>query len=181
MGRARTVVVALVLLTLVLVGCGRARDVVRTEPGPVPTSGATTPAPSPSPTAPTTGTPTAPPAIDLPDIVGAIASFTTPTGNIGCYIGAQGARCDIRDRTFEPPPEPPSCGLSWGSSLEVGAEEAGFACVGDTVMGSDTILKYGNSTLVGSYGCTSATTGVTCVNRSTGHGFSLSRAAARTF
>ncbi|MFY0406955.1 DUF6636 domain-containing protein [Solicola sp. PLA-1-18] len=181
MTRARPVVLAVLLLTLVLAGCGRARDVVRAEPEPGPTTGGssqtTPPAPSPTPT----GAPTSPPTVDLPDIVGAIASFTTPTGNIGCYIGSQGARCDIRERSFEPPAEPESCGLAWGNSLEVGADGAGFACVGDTVMGSDTILKYGNSTLVGDYGCTSATTGVTCVNRSTGHGFSLSRASARTF
>ena len=119
--------------------------------------------------------------VELPNIVGVVRSFSSPTGNIGCYIGEDLARCDIRERTFAAPPKPDGCGLDWGQTLEVGSRIAVFGCVGDTVLGSRRILKYRTTTVVGDFGCTCARTGVTCVNRRTQHGFVISRVVARVF
>lgn len=179
--RARTSVLVVCGL-LFLSACSSARDALDDSrsagTSDAPPTASATPSPTPSPT-PSSQSP--PVDKSLPNIIGSIDSFTSPTGNIGCYISSDSARCDIRDRTFSPPPEPEECGLDWGNSVEVAADVAGFACVGDTVMGSEATLKYGNSTVVGDFGCRSTETGVTCINRKTMHGFLISRAAVQTF
>ncbi len=53
----------------------------------------------------------------------ALRRFQTPTGNIACDLGGSdaavvgGVRCDIRDKTWVPPPKPADCELDWGGSL----------------------------------------------------------------
>jgi hypothetical protein len=42
-------------------------------------------------------------------------------------------------------------------------------------------LAYGTSTSFGRFTCTSRTTGLTCRNRSSGHGFTVSRASQKVF
>jgi len=101
--------------------------------------------------------------------------FSTPSGNIGCYAYSEGARCDIRNRTWQPPPQPASCPLAWGQGLVVGTTgPAQVVCAGDTAMGSPTVLAYGNTAVVGPFQCTSRTSGVNCENVSTHHGFTIS-------
>jgi hypothetical protein len=110
--------------------------------------------------------------------------FETPTHNIGCFISAHDARCDIRQRDWSPPPEPKSCikiGLDYGQGLVVGPHRAEFVCAGDTALGGSGLLGYGHSARRGSIFCVSRIAGITCRNAATGHGFFLSRARYRIF
>jgi len=142
-----------------------------------------------------------------PDIRKALdaAAFVSPSGQIVCELLASGARCDYfaQDKAWTAP-EPGNCDLSWGWSLHVD-RTAGTSCVGDTIVttaalnsGFDTwrkpadptvdwngialaVLPYGSTLLVDTFRCDSATTGVTCQNQSTGHGFFMSRESYRFF
>jgi hypothetical protein len=110
--------------------------------------------------------------------------FMTPSHNIGCYVSAHDARCDIRTRTWSPPPEPASCrkiGLDFGQGLVVGPHRAEFVCAGDTTLGGPAILPYRSSSQRGTLLCVSRVAGVTCRNTANGHGFFLSRATYRLF
>jgi hypothetical protein len=106
------------------------------------------------------------------------AFFQSPSKNIGCYIAKGGARCDIRERDWEPPPPPASCELDYGQGLGVDRKGRGaFVCAGDTVLNpSARLLGYGKSIERGRFRCTSKRSGVKCVNERNGHGFKLSRA-----
>jgi hypothetical protein len=114
-----------------------------------------------------------------------LVGFRSPSGNIGCFVGDDySARCDIRDRTWSPPPRPARCGsiTDYGQGLEVGRTGRGHAvCAGDTAMGDQRRLAYGHSTTAGRYTCSSARSGITCRNRRTGHGFFISRTYYRLF
>jgi Family of unknown function (DUF6636) len=110
--------------------------------------------------------------------------FETPSHNIGCYIDAQSARCDIRERTWSPPPEPAYCkkaGVDFGQGLAVGAHRAQFVCAGDTTLGGPGVLHYRASARRGTILCVSRTAGITCRNTATAHGFFLARASYRLF
>src|SRR5450759_3134525 len=157
--------------------------------------------PGPAPSFPATTLP------GSPDIRKALdaAAFVTPSGQIVCELLASGARCDYfaQDKAWDAP-EPANCDLNWGWSLYVD-RTAGTSCVGDTIVttaalnsGFDTwrkpadptvdwsgialaALPYGSTLLVDTFRCDSATTGVTCQNQSTGHGFFMSRESYRFF
>jgi hypothetical protein len=108
--------------------------------------------------------------------------FETPSHNIGCVISKSGARCDIREHAWKPPPKPKSCHVDWGFGLTVGRR--GFAewvCAGDTVFGGKRVLAYRDSITRGRFTCTSRRNGVRCVNERNGHGFKLARRFARWF
>jgi hypothetical protein len=114
---------------------------------------------------------------------GSFTQFQSPSGNIGCVIGRQGgARCDIRNRNWRPPPKPASCMLDWGFGLTVDRRGRGtFVCAGDTVLGQGRKLAYGKAIRRGRFRCVSRQSGMRCVNRRNGHGFALSRQRARRF
>jgi hypothetical protein len=187
---------------LCLSACGTASDLVSAEPSArtgEPTSEPTQPSPTPppttsSPTTPTTAPTTTPtkttptkkperPPKQLPHVVGSIAFFSSPSENIGCLIGQNGVRCDIREKSYVEPPRPAECQLDFGQALEVGTadQEAQFVCVGDTVLGAGKILRYHTSTVVGRFGCTSRESGMTCYNLETRHGFLVSREVVDVF
>lgn len=108
--------------------------------------------------------------------------FETPSHNIGCVISSSGARCDIREHAWKPPPKPQSCPVDWGSGLTVGRRGfAHFVCAGDTVLGGKRVLDYRKSIRRGRFTCTSRRDGVRCVNRRNDHGFKLARRSARWF
>lgn len=53
-------------------------------------------------------------------------TFTSPSGNIVCLMQESetqsndaSVRCSIESKTWKPPPRPSSCGLDWGSDLEL--------------------------------------------------------------
>lgn len=112
--------------------------------------------------------------------------FHIPGGNIGCALiygkEARGgeARCDIAEHSWKPPPKPRWCELDWGSGMSIGARSrAQFVCAGDTVLHQGRVLATGRSLRLGPYRCKSLHEAVRCLNLRTGHGFLLSRTAAR--
>jgi hypothetical protein len=108
--------------------------------------------------------------------------FETPSHNIGCALSQSGARCDIREHAWKPPPKPKSCPVDWGFGLEVGRR--GFAqwvCAGDTVFGGKKVLGYRKSISRGQFTCTSYRNGMLCVNEANHHGFKLARRFANWF
>jgi hypothetical protein len=133
------------------------------------------------------------------------AAFATPSGRIACIIADNSVRCDFisGDKAWTSP-QPKGCDLAWGDSLYL-TQAAGSTCHGDTLAdtpaldsdyvswrrsGDPTVvvngltlaaLPYGSALLVGTLQCESATTGVTCRNTSTGHGFTMSREAYSIF
>lgn len=112
-----------------------------------------------------------------------LESFVTPTQNIGCSLAGDVARCDIDERSWSPPPRPASCDVDWGQGILVDDTGKGrFVCAGDTSRDlSAPVLAYGEDSRVGDFNCASRPNGVTCENRSTGHGFLLNRERYRLF
>ena len=121
-------------------------------------------------------------AVGAPAAGAKLTAFQSPSHNIGCVISGQGARCDIRHRSWDPPPTPPSCELDYGFGLTVDRHGKGaFVCAGDTVLGQGHVLDYGDSLRRGRFRCASKHSGVKCVNKRNGHGFKLSRQRAKRF
>ncbi|MET8148144.1 DUF6636 domain-containing protein [Actinoplanes sp. NPDC049668] len=101
--------------------------------------------------------------------------FLSPSGNIGCHVDKDGARCDIVKRSWQPPPAPADCELDWAGGISVyKAEKAAFTCTGDTAMGAKETLKYGSAVRVGDFTCGSDPAAIRCENTASGHGFTLS-------
>jgi hypothetical protein len=138
------------------------------SPGPPATSSTTTEA-----TTTTGGDGETPPADRTVD---ELTAFSSPTGNIGCYIDLRGVRCDIGDRDWEPPPAPPGCELDYGQGIELKAGGAAdFVCAGDTALGAGDALDYGTSIGAGLLVCESEESGITCTDAESGRGFTISR------
>lgn len=114
-----------------------------------------------------------------------LVRFQTPSRNIGCIgetaTSANTVRCDIRTRTWSPPPRPRGCRLDWGQGLSLDASgRARFVCAGDTALNNGRRLAYGTAIRIGGIVCRSRVTGLTCRNAA-GHGFTLSRLRVRRF
>ena len=110
--------------------------------------------------------------------------FETPSGNIGCYVDVTAARCDIRERSWEPPEIPKACvkaGVDFGQGIAVGKNGASFVCAGDTAFGGKATLGYGQVAQRDVFRCKSAESGMTCSNIETGAGFFISREKYRIF
>lgn len=176
----RSLACGALLVALILAGCGggdtktvtETRTQAQSTPETTPTESSTTPAPA-----------TAPEGVSPAGNHGP-HYFETPSHNIGCYVSADDARCDIRERSWSPPPEPASCrriGLDYGQGIVVGPHRAEFVCAGDTSLGGPVVLPYRSSTQRGTLICVSRTAGVTCRNTANGHGFFLSRQRYRLF
>lgn len=104
--------------------------------------------------------------------------FTSPSGNIGCYIEPNYVRCDIRERSWERPPKPADCPdyTGWGQGLTLRTgQQAEFVCAGDTTLGVGDPLAYGDKMSGGSIECTSLTSGMQCWDVQYGGEFTLSR------
>ena len=108
--------------------------------------------------------------------------FQTPSGNIGCYVSARAARCDIRERNWDPPQADEPCELDYGQGIALSASgKADFVCAGDTALGGPATLDYGAVSRRGSLRCRSGMKGITCSDAASGHGFYLSRESYRIF
>jgi hypothetical protein len=135
----------------------------------------------------------------------AMAAFASPSGNIGCLIGAQtggiGVRCDLANNTWTVPAKPADCQLDWGHSVFLNPQGASLGCVGDTVLGEAAVgssgawwngqpgsqvvtvagrgqlvgLAYGATLTSGTVACTSQTDGMHCTDSASKHGFDISR------
>ena len=102
--------------------------------------------------------------------------FVSPSKNIGCSLSETGARCDIQDRSWEPPPKPASCDLDFGQGVTVvSTSPATLTCAGDTVLVGEVVLDYGRVATRGDFECRSSKTGMACRNLKTNHGFSLAK------
>ncbi len=175
MSKPYAVVTALTLG--LLASCGGSTKTVIVTSANSPTSSSTTSAATASPSTATTSTPAA--------RTIHIATFKSPSANIGCMIIAGTARCDIRHRNWSPPPRPASCPnvVDFGQGLIVGRSGSGrLVCAGDTALDpSARNLPYNADTIVGAFRCLSTTAGVTCTNGDTGHGFFISIGSYRVF
>jgi hypothetical protein len=104
-----------------------------------------------------------------------LTTFSTPSGNIGCVMDPGYVRCDISERSWESPAGPADCELDHGHGIEISDEQrARFVCAGDTTLGAEDVLEYGEASRVGPYRCVSAAAGLNCQAES-GHGFFLSK------
>jgi hypothetical protein len=114
-----------------------------------------------------------------------LTTFESPSRNIGCVVLDGTARCDINHRDWSPPARPTKCPnvVDFGQGLEVTRSGPGqLVCAGDTAMDpSAPKLAYGSASVEGDLRCVSATTGMTCTNTSTAHGFSISIQRYRVF
>ena len=111
-----------------------------------------------------------------------LVGFTSPSGNIGCYIDRKNVRCDISERSWEPPKAPKDCELDYGQGIELTAgAEPGFVCAGDTALGGGEELAYGDSISSGLLRCESEESGMTCTDSETGRGFTISQESYELF
>jgi hypothetical protein len=185
----------------VLAGCGSGttNTVTVTKTAARTTAASTTPTTGSTTTGTTTGTTTAPVATTstqatastpatppAPAKTVSFRSFRSPTGNLGCVMftfGGAGARCDIAKRTWSAPPKPSSCPLDYGQGIQVnGSGRGAFVCAGDTALNpTGKPLPYGEASSVGPFTCVSATTGMTCTNNNSRHGFFISVGSYRLF
>lgn len=116
------------------------------------------------------------------DAVTDFTGFTSPSGNVGCYIDPTTVRCDIAERDWSPPPRPADCEFDYGQGIALShGEKAAFVCAGDTALGGGEPLAYGRSISAGALQCDSAESGITCRDVETWHGFSIAREAYRVF
>jgi hypothetical protein len=168
---------ALPLLLVLLAGCS---DGEPRGSAPATTAPATTPPATPP---PSTGTPAVtrtawpPPSIRMTDVT--FGEFRTPSGNIACGVGGEGAHCEIREYTWRLPPKPEECEYDWvaGAGVDLNGIQIG-QCRSDTVLGATRVLEYGTGLRAGDFACISEQAGVTCRDEGDG-GFFLSRSAAR--
>lgn len=196
MGARRLAAACLVLVCVA--GCANAADVAKTDrtaksqprdgtktTTPDETGGpdtSSTPSHTPSQTPSQTPSPTKSPSSkpprgrQLPNVIGPVAVFLTPSRNIGCMITQEAARCDILERNYRDPERPGDCSGDFGRSLEVVKNDvASFVCATDTVFDRRApVLAYSTSTVVGDFGCTSRQDGVRCYHLRSKHGFLLS-------
>jgi hypothetical protein len=109
-------------------------------------------------------------------------SFTSPTGNVGCFIDATAVRCDIAERDWAPPPRPADCEFDYGQGISMSpGDPPAFVCAGDTTLGGGDPLPYGHSVSAGSLRCDSTEAGMTCRDGNTGHGFTVARQGYQIF
>ena len=165
-----------------------ARTPTAASPGPTSpaaTPSADPPAASPAPPDPSPAPPSPSPTAAVPELIDVAedeASFRTPSDNIGCSMTATSATCDLRERSWEPPPRPADCELDYGQGTFVDDTGSGLTCAGDTPFVPDSsVLEYGTGWVLGDVRCVSARDGVTCENTATGHGFAVSRDRYRLF
>lgn len=172
---ARTALLACAL-ALLLAGCGDDDTTTVTTTETAATSGSTTSSITEDTTTSTTSTEGDVPATE------SLGAFTSPSGNIGCAMDEESVRCDIRQRSWKPPPAPKDCELDYGQGLQLSAgAEPGFVCAGDTTLGAGPPLPYGEATAKGLLTCESEESGMTCTDTETGRGFTLSKESYELF
>ncbi|HEX5512248.1 MAG TPA: DUF6636 domain-containing protein [Actinomycetales bacterium] len=111
-----------------------------------------------------------------------LVSFVSPSGNIGCLLSSEGARCDIDKKEWGPPRKPAECSGAWGVGVAVAGAKADLVCAKDSAIKADgKQLGYGSTEKRGDFVCESSEDGMRCENTKTGHGFTIARADYSTF
>lgn len=114
--------------------------------------------------------------------VSELTGFSSPSGNIGCFIDPRSVRCDIRERAWDPPAARPDCELDFGQGITLATGAAPeLVCAGDTALEAGPPLAYGESIAAGLLRCESSEAGIECTDTETGRGFSLAREAYELF
>lgn len=108
-----------------------------------------------------------------------VEAFTTPSGNIGCTIDAERARCVIQSFDYDPPEAPDGCTMEeWGSIVVANNEGAGFSCSPAEFPTDGQVLDYGQTVSAHGMTCESSESGVTCRSDESDSSFSVARASA---
>lgn len=117
-----------------------------------------------------------------PVVASAQEGFQSPSGNIHCAHWGDELRRDIQQRSYRPPQPRGACDLDFGNAVGMTAAGApGLLCHGDTIVDPGRpMLPYGTTWQGRGFTCTSAESGVRCVNRA-GRGFEMARAQLRFF
>ena len=112
-----------------------------------------------------------------------LVGFQTPSGNVGCYMDTQSVRCDIRKKEWVAPPAPSDCMFDYGYGVFVDRSDPGrFVCASDTTLDPEhSVLRNGEKLKEGPFKCKNRSGGIKCVNKSTGHGFEISKQAVEVF
>lgn len=128
---------------------------------------------------------TPPERIEPPADARDISTFASPSGNIWCDITDEAATCTITEYSFTLPEDPTCEGGTVGPIVRLIDGDVTTPCslegVGDAAPGDFGALEYGETTAVGDYMCSSAESGMTCTNLTTGRGFTLARGALTEF
>ncbi len=119
---------------------------------------------------------TAVPTAEDDETLDELIAFSSPSGNVGCYVDPSAVRCDIAERDWTPPARPADCEFDYGQGLSLapGGTPA-FVCAGDTTLGGGAPLPYGESISAGALQCDSSESAITCRDSLTGHGFAIAR------
>ena len=107
-----------------------------------------------------------------------LAGFQSEDHKVGCYISGQGARCDVRNPKWTPPPKPADCELDWGFGVAVGRHgPADYVCAGDTTLDrGHPELAVGKKQKQGRFKCKALDVAtIKCVNKRNHEGFVVSR------
>lgn len=111
-------------------------------------------------------------------------SFASPTGNISCTMSVDGVTCQIAHTTVAPPVVEGCTGTTGHVVMLNEADGVTTPCVdgpAPVAASADTpVLEYGSEQTVGSYTCSSASNGMTCVVAGSGVGFRLATAELAT-
>jgi hypothetical protein len=97
-----------------------------------------------------------------------LKAFRSPSGNITCVVSTEDggfAQCELRSRPF-------------GGGLMVprsGGVSRYDVASDDDLAGRRFVLRYGTTTRLSVFSCTSRQSGMTCRNMRTHHGFTMSR------
>ncbi|WP_330183501.1 hypothetical protein OHB26_07590 [Nocardia sp. NBC_01503] len=103
--------------------------------------------------------------------------FVTPSGNIGCLIGPQGATCQIREFSYVQPQRPGNCHGNYGDVFGVEPAVPGrITCHTDAPIDFHSrTVDYGHQVRQGNIVCTVSMRYVECVDATSGHGFRVAR------
>lgn len=187
LGAIAVVTVVALAVWLVLSGRHRAEDLAHASPSPtravLTTEGtaSASPTPVPTPTAPAspTATPSPTPTPDhpFPAPAGAVemSDFSSPSGNISCFLGAEETACTIAVHAFTPVGD--QCDATPDAPFTVHLRADGTVtseCASGFVP-SGAHLGYGSAAHNGDFACVSSQSGVDCWSQVTGTGIMLSR------
>ena len=125
---------------------------------------------------------TGPPAVSGPTVER--GEFSSPTGNIWCSL-AYAVECVVQEHTYPTVSDRPCEAGDWIDAWFTVGPDSGVRgdCRSDTPFadGRPRPLDYGTTAVAQGRACTSETTGMTCWDTRSGHGFRVSRASYDLF